>query len=152
MLSNRPYLLRAFYQWIVDSGCTPILVIDATNPHCQVPQEHVKDGEILFSIAPAAVQDLKITQRMVLFNASFSGEVKTIAAPVKAIRAVYAEENNEGLFFDADEEEVGDGGDSDPFGGEPAVILSVINNPTPHVNNESNHAPTYKPPVLKLVE
>ena len=29
MISNKPYLLRAFHQWIVDSACTPILVIDA---------------------------------------------------------------------------------------------------------------------------
>lgn len=105
MLSNRPYLLRAFYQWIVDSGCTPILVIDATNPKCQIPEDYVEGGEIVFNIAPVAVREFQITNQNVQFRASFSGVGYDISAPVSAIMAVYAEENGEGLFLDAEEDE-----------------------------------------------
>lgn len=103
MISNRPYLIRAFYQWIVDSGCTPIVVIDALHPRCKIPDEFAEDGEIVFNISPAAVRDLYITNEKVEFNASFSGVIHLIAAPVNAILSVYAEENGEGIFFDSDD-------------------------------------------------
>lgn len=105
MLSNRPYLLRAFYQWIVDSGCNPILVIDANYPNIRIPKDYIDGGEIVFNISPAAVRDLKILNDCVEFKASFSGVVYIIYAPVHAILAVYAEENGEGIFFDSEENE-----------------------------------------------
>ncbi len=104
MLSNRPYLLRAFYQWIVDSGCTPILVIDANHPDISVPAEYVESGEIVFNISPTAVRNFQITSNQIEFRASFSGVGHFISASVGAILAVYAEENGEGLFLDAEED------------------------------------------------
>lgn len=104
MISNRPYLLRAFYQWIVDSGCTPILVLNAHHPRCFVPEEYVDGDEIVFNISPTAVRDLQLTNKQVEFKASFSGVVHTISASTSAVMAVYAEENGEGLFFDPEED------------------------------------------------
>jgi stringent starvation protein B len=108
MLSNRPYLLRAFYQWIVDSGLTPILVVDATNPTCLIPMDFAEGGEIVFNVAPSAVVNFKISNQQIDFRASFSGIGYDITAPVNAILAVYAEENGEGLFLDAEEESEND--------------------------------------------
>lgn len=105
MLSNRPYLLRAFYQWIIDSGCTPILVIDANHPRCKIPMDYAEGGEIVFNISPAAIRDLKMGNDLIEFKASFSGVIHIISAPIKAILAVYAEENGEGIFFDAEEDD-----------------------------------------------
>lgn len=105
MLSNKPYLLRAFYQWIVDSKCTPILVIDATHPRCQVPKEYIEGGEIVFNISPLAIRDMEIFNDRIEFKASFSGVIHIIFAPMKAILSIYAEENNEGIFFDAEDED-----------------------------------------------
>jgi stringent starvation protein B len=105
MISNRPYLLRAFHQWIVDSNCTPILVIDANNPRCKIPLDYAEGGEIVFNISPVAVRDLKISNDFIEFKASFSGVIHIISAPIKAVLAVYAEENGEGIFFDADEDD-----------------------------------------------
>jgi|SRR5579885_726487 stringent starvation protein B len=104
MLSNRPYLLRAFYQWIVDSNCNPILVIDANNPRCKIPKEYVEGGEIVFNISPSAIRDLKISNELVEFKASFSGVIHMISAPIKGVLAIYAEENGEGIFFDAEDD------------------------------------------------
>jgi stringent starvation protein B len=109
MLSNRPYLLRAFYQWIVDSACTPILVLDATNPKCKIPKDYAEGGEIVFNISSIAVRDLKITNELIEFKASFSGVIHMISAPIRAILAVYAEENGEGLFLDIEEGDEGEG-------------------------------------------
>jgi stringent starvation protein B len=105
MLSNRPYLLRAFYQWIVDSGCNPILVIDANYPRVKIPQDYIDGGEIVFNISPAAIRDLKMLNDCIEFKASFSGVVYIIYAPINAVLAVYAEENGEGIFFDSEENE-----------------------------------------------
>lgn len=147
MLSNRPYLLRAFYQWIVDSDCTPILVIDATQPRCKIPQEYAEGGEIVFNISSAAVRDLKITNELIEFKASFSGVIHIISAPIKAVSAVYAEENGEGIFFDAEE---------DSSGSEVVSLKGVDTTETPplghhDINKNVVSSPKTKP-FLKLVE
>lgn len=110
MLSNKPYLIRAFYDWIVDSTCTPFLVVNANFPRCNVPQDFVENGEITLNISPSAVRDLKINNDLVEFRASFSGIVHIISAPVKAVLAIYAQENQQGMFFDYEEFEEGDEG------------------------------------------
>ena len=110
MISNKPYLLRAFYQWINDSACTPILVVDATHPRCKVPKDYIEDGEIIFNIAQNAIRDINISNDRIEFKASFSGVIHIIFAPTEAILAIYAEENGEGIFFDADDAASGSDG------------------------------------------
>jgi len=39
MTSIRPYLIRAFYDWISDNNCTPHLIVDATVKGVVVPSE-----------------------------------------------------------------------------------------------------------------
>ena len=115
MLSNKPYLIRAFYNWIVDSRCTPILVINANYPRCVIPEQHVENGEIVFNISPEAIRDLGIRYDMIEFKASFSGSVQNIAVPVKAVLAIYAEENKQGMYFDYEDEDFFEGeGEGDP--------------------------------------
>jgi stringent starvation protein B len=104
MLSNKPYLIRAFYNWIVDSRCTPILVINANYPKCIIPEQHIENGEIVFNISPEAIRDLAMSYDKVEFKASFAGSVQLISVPVKAVLAVYAEENKQGMYFDYEEE------------------------------------------------
>lgn len=105
MLSNKPYLIRAFYNWIIDSRCTPIMVVNASYPRCVVPEQHIENGEIIFNISPEAIRDLNIRYDKVEFRASFSGNVQNISVPVKAVLAIYAEENKQGMYFDYEEED-----------------------------------------------
>ena len=148
MLSNRPYLLRAFYQWIVDSACTPILVLDAHHPRCQIPQDYAEGDEIVFNISATAIRDLKITNDFVEFKAAFSGVIHLISAPIKAVLAIYAEENGEGIFFDADEEEDGSHQDGDrvmQFHGIDGTSAESSTPPSSNVTIKSK-------PFLKLIE
>jgi stringent starvation protein B len=117
MRSNKSYLIRAFYNWIVDSRCTPILVVNANAPGCNIPDQHIENGEIVFNISPEAIRDLAIRYDKVEFKASFSGTVQYIAVPVKGILAVYAEENKQGMYFDYEDEELFDdeGASDAPF-------------------------------------
>ena len=146
MLSNRPYLLRAFHQWIVDSACTPILVIDATHPRCKIPKDYAEGGEIVFNISSVAVRDLKMLNDLVEFKASFSGVIHIVSAPINAILAVYAEENGEGIFFDADE----DGG----TGSSETVQLTGIEGSLkePLAQEDADERAARAKPFLKLVE
>lgn len=109
MLSNKPYLVRAFYEWIVDSACTPFIVINATYPRCTLPQDFIENGQITLNISPNAIRDLKVTNDSVEFRASFSGVVHIVSAPIKAVLAVYAQENQQGMFFDYEEDDESQG-------------------------------------------
>lgn len=99
MTSNRPYLLRAFYQWIVDNDCTPYIVVDATLPHVVVPPQTVKDGQVVLNIAPSAVRILQLEQEHISFNARFGGVPFDVYIPNYAISAIYAKENGAGTMF-----------------------------------------------------
>lgn len=151
MISNRPYLLRAFYEWIVDSNSTPILVIDTNNPRCQIPVEYVDGGEIVFNVSPVAVRDFQITNQRVEFQASFSGISHFISAPVGAVLAIYAEEyTEEGLFLDAEEELLNDNGNKVQLrrvDGTSAESLDGYAEGAPVVSSVSRPKP-----VLKLIE
>lgn len=68
---RRPYLLRAFYEWLLDNQLTPHLVVDVTLPGVQVPMEYARDGQIVLNIAPRAVGNLELANDEVRFNARF---------------------------------------------------------------------------------
>lgn len=104
MTPNRPYLLRAFYEWIVDNNCTPYLVVDATLPGVKVPLQHVKDGQIVLNISPGAVGNLLLGNDAVTFNARFSGNPFALHIPQRAVLAIYARENGAGTMFTPEEE------------------------------------------------
>ncbi|MBU0455554.1 MAG: ClpXP protease specificity-enhancing factor [Pseudomonadota bacterium] len=108
MLSNKPYLLRAFYQWIVDSECTPYLLIDGEMKNVQVPQEFIEDGKIILNVSPRATRDFRISNHEVACRTSFGGVEKYISVPVQSIMAIYAMENGQGMVFEEDEQS-GDG-------------------------------------------
>ena len=72
MTSHRPYLLRALYEWIADNGMTPHLLVDATRPGVQVPQQAVSDGKVVLNIAERAVARLLIDNDTVSFTARFN--------------------------------------------------------------------------------
>jgi stringent starvation protein B len=99
MLAQRPYLLRAFYDWIVDSECTPHIIVDATQPGVDVPQQFVEDGKIVLNIAPRSVQQFSMDNDAVAFNARFSGQAMQVYVPLYAIEGIYARENGTGTIF-----------------------------------------------------
>ena len=58
MNSSVPYLIRAINEWILDNDCTPYMIVDATMDEVSVPQEYVKDGQIVLNISPQAVRKI----------------------------------------------------------------------------------------------
>ncbi|ARD23809.1 MULTISPECIES: ClpXP protease specificity-enhancing factor [Shewanella] len=100
---NRPYLLRAYYEWLMDNHFTPHVVVDAFVPGTQVPQEFVKDGQIVLNIAGGAVGNLQMTNEFVEFNARFGGVPQQVVLPMASIVAIYARENGAGTVFDMED-------------------------------------------------
>ncbi|MGB5729216.1 MAG: ClpXP protease specificity-enhancing factor [Thiogranum sp.] len=111
MIPNRPYLIRAINEWLLDSQCTPHLLVNAEAPGVDVPQEHIQEGKIVLNIGPHAVESLQITNEEVTFVARFSGVSRLISLPVSAVLAIDAKENGRGMMFnEADEPEPDDSG------------------------------------------
>ena len=103
MLSNRPYLLRAMQEWIVDCGLTPhIIAVD--HPDLAVPDSARQEGKVVLNISPTAVRDLLIDADMVTFVARFGGVSRGVSVPISAVQAIYARENGRGMMFPDDEE------------------------------------------------
>ncbi|ABV88845.1 ClpXP protease specificity-enhancing factor [Shewanella pealeana] len=100
---NRPYLLRAYYDWLMDNQLTPHVVVDAYVPGTQVPQQYVKDGQIVLNITESAVAGLQITNEFIEFSARFGGVPQQVLLPMASIVAIYARENGAGTVFELEE-------------------------------------------------
>lgn len=106
MTSNKPYLLRAIYEWIVDNNTTPHVVIFADNPQVIVPQQFVEEGRIILNISPTAAKDLLIDNEGMSFSARFGGKPYNVYSPMEAVLALYASENSQGMSFELDDSDL----------------------------------------------
>ena len=104
MTSSRPYLIRALYQWIVDNGMTPYILVNAESPDLVIPRDFVQDGKIVLNVAPMAVQGLILADDLISFNARFSGKSMDLSIMVSSVLAVYAKENGQGMMFGEEED------------------------------------------------
>jgi Stringent starvation protein B len=100
MTSHRPYLVRALYEWILDNNCTPYILVNALIEGVEVPQNFVKDGQIVLNISPVAVQGLLMTNDGLEFNGRFGGIPTRVYVPMGAVMGIYARENGQGMIFE----------------------------------------------------
>lgn len=103
--SNRPYLIRAMYDWISDNGLTPYILVDARASGVRVPPGAVKDGQVVLNVAVRAVSELELGNQAIRFLARFSGVSQQVEVPVAAVLAIYAQENGQGMMFPAENPE-----------------------------------------------
>ena len=99
MTPSRPYLIRALYDWIVDNGMTPYMLVNADDAEVVVPRQFVEGGKIVLNINPSAVQNLQLGNALVEMDARFSGTPMHISVPVLSVLAIYARENGKGMVF-----------------------------------------------------
>lgn len=143
---RRPYLLRAFYEWLLDNQLTPHLVVDVTLPGVNVPTEYARDGQIVLNIAPRAVGNLELANDAVRFNARFGGVPRQVYVPLAAVLAIYARENGAGTMFEPEaayDEEVHSLNDDDSGLAENDTVMSVIDGDKP---DREDDAPDDDPP------
>lgn len=114
MTSNRPYLLRALYQWITDNSMTPHILVDAGVAGVDVPEHAIQKGKVILNIDQAAVRELDLGNEWLTFNARFSGRQHNVSVPVDSVLAIYSKENGQGMMFAQDDQSPPpDGSDGD---------------------------------------
>lgn len=104
MIPLKLYLLRAVYDWAVENGFTPHLIVDAAYPGVRVPPGTVQDGKVVLNIAPRAVQRLTLAAPTISFSARFGGKPFEVECALVAVRAIYARENGQGVGFPESDE------------------------------------------------
>ncbi len=132
--STRPYLIRALYEWCTDNGLTPYVAV-LVDDSVRVPNEYVKDGEIVLNISFDATSALKLGNDFIEFKARFAGTAREIMVPISRVIAIYARENGQGMSFPMSVQQgntAGNGAGSGPtsvsgLGGNsgPAALTSV---------------------------
>ncbi|MDH3420605.1 MAG: ClpXP protease specificity-enhancing factor [Gammaproteobacteria bacterium] len=100
---KRPYLLRAMHEWMIDNLLTPHIVVDATAPGVDVPQQHVAEGKIILNVSYSATDGLDLHSEPIRFSTRFSGVSYDIAVPVLAVLGIYAHETGQGMIFTEEE-------------------------------------------------
>jgi stringent starvation protein B len=117
--STRPYLIRALHDWCTDNGFTPYIAV-FVDASVQVPQEYVKNGEIVLNVGFEATSSLKLGNELIEFKARFGGSSREIAVPIDHVIAIYARENGQGMAFPMPSEaESGRTGETVPDTGRP---------------------------------
>jgi stringent starvation protein B len=143
MTTNRPYLLRAIYDWISDNNLTPYVLVDAGFAGVRVPPQVIKNGQVVLNLAMRAVANLDLGNEWISFQARFSGVSQAIQIPVQAVLALYAQENGQGMMFPAEEE----GGDTPPPAPGPDDTA-----PAPGADNAGGDKPKRSTPHLRVVK
>ena len=101
-LSTKPYLIRAIFEWCVDSGFTPYLAV-VVDGRARVPMEFVKDGEITLNISANAARNLTLGNDLIQFSARFNGVSRELTVPVETVLGIFSRENGQGVFFPKEE-------------------------------------------------
>jgi len=104
MTSSRPYFIRALYDWLVDNGTTPYLLVNARSQSVQVPTQYIENGQIVLNISPTAVQTLDLGNELIRFSARFGGVPMEVRVPPHAVLGIYARENGRGMLFPESED------------------------------------------------
>ncbi len=139
LIPTKPYMLRALHEWCVDNNLTPHLIV-AVNAQTRVPMAYVKNGEIVLNINYGATKDLHIDNDSVVFSARFGGVSQNIYVPMSAVRGIFARENGQGMFFEAESEHQ----DVDASEGDVEENAEPIENKEELIKS--------KKPVLKIVK
>jgi stringent starvation protein B len=136
-IPTKPYLIRALYEWCVDSGHTPYLAV-TVNSKTRVPKEFVKNGEIVLNIGAAAVHKLSMGNETVEFAARFNGVSRDISIPMDAIAGIYARETGQGMAFEVTPDAAAAG---------EAKLIDAKNRKTEKAKDEPPDDDTPKPPA-----
>lgn len=133
IVSTKPYLIRAIYEWCIDQGYTPhiAVVIDA---EVKVPPGYAQDGQIVLNLGPDATSDLLMGNEFITFQARFGGAAHALRIPVSHVLAVYARENGHGMAFEPE-------GPQDVGAEDEAEVLSEGDGVTPPDQGPDEPAP-----------
>jgi stringent starvation protein B len=144
-IPTKPYLIRALYEWCVDSGHTPYLAV-TVNSRTRVPKEFVKNGEIVLNIGAAAVHKLSMGNEAIEFAARFNGVSRDILVPMDSVAGIYARETGQGMAFEITPDAAGVVNTVD------ADVSKADATPAEPPDDDSPPPPPSKRPKLQIVK
>lgn len=97
-------MLRALHEWILDNECTPYILVNALADNVEVPQQFVKNGQIVLNVSPMAVSEFSLTNEVMQFSGRFGGIAMDVFVPMAAVMGIYSRENGQGMMFDPDDD------------------------------------------------
>jgi len=152
MTSNKPYIVRAFYQWISDNQLTPYIAVDVSVYGVLVPMAYVTDGQIVLNVSMSAVGSISLADHAIELSARFGGKLEHIVVPYGAIAAIYAKENGAGtsLAIEHPEPEA-----NDEISAEKPKGLSSVesdSSATKKAKSETNSPKAKGKPSLKVIK
>lgn len=92
--------MRALWQWCTDAGLSPQIVV-LVDQYTKVPRQFVEDGRIVLDISAEATNLLEMGDEWITFQARFGARVEELMIPVGNVVAIFAEETNQGMMFEA---------------------------------------------------
>lgn len=153
MTSNKPYLVKAFYDWISDNQLTPYIVVDVTVNSVMVPMNFVQNGEIVLNISPGAVGAIALGDDAIEFSARFGGKLEHLYVPYAAIAAIYAKENGVGTALPVEHlPEVAEFKEDDTETIEDVSLTSVKSESSSDNSKVANINKDKKRPSLKVIK
>lgn len=100
MAALKTHLMRAVYDWSLEAGLTPHIVVDTQAPGARVPPGYADAaGRVVLNVHPRALQGLTFDDAWVRFSARFGGVSQRVEVPLAAVIAIYAKENGQGISF-----------------------------------------------------
>ncbi|MDO6444863.1 ClpXP protease specificity-enhancing factor [Colwellia sp. 1_MG-2023] len=126
MTSSKPYIVRAFYDWISDNQLTPYIVVDVSVYGVLVPMSYVSDGQITLNISSSAIGAISMAGEQIEFSARFGGKLENIVVPYGAVAAIYAKENGAGTSLAIEHPDI----EELPEETSPATLSTVASDPS----------------------
>ena len=149
--SFKSHLVQGIYQWAVENGLTPQVLVAASHPDAVVPTNYVENDQIVLNIHPASVRDFNLDLNAMWFSARFGGQPFNVTIPLDALVAVFARKNGQGIFFQANGTGFvtpsGDQADSE----DPEVDPPTSPEPDEPHSTDEDEPPPSGPSHLKLV-
>ena len=102
LVSIRPFVVPAYYDWLSASGVKPHIVVDVHYPGVSVPQGYDDEGRIVLNIDAEAIRHLEIDERWIIFDAVFDVDSVTVRIPMGAVVMMFAPETSWYVDFSTD--------------------------------------------------
>jgi stringent starvation protein B len=101
-LPLKPFLVRAVYDWALESGGTPQIVVDVSVAGVEIPPGIAQDGQVVLNISPQAVSGFHFDRDGMQFQTRFRGKSEYLIIPMTAIRALFSRETGQGMTFEVE--------------------------------------------------
>lgn len=151
MTSNKPYIVKAFYDWISDNGLTPYIVVDVCVYGVMVPMAYVNDGQIVLNVSASAVGSIALGEQSIELSARFGGKLELMSVPYGAIGAIYAKENGAGTSLEIEHPTTENIDEVEPLSTSP-TMTSVTSNSTESASDPDSKKSKGKKPTLSVVK